>query len=95
MKEKIRKECYRRVRAVLQSELKAKNKLEAINTLAIPVASCGFNVVNWNLEEIKRIVRKIRKLVILDRMHHPTTDVSRMYIPRKEGGRGKINLEMT
>ena len=46
MKEKIRKECYRRVRAVLQSELKAKNKLEAINTLAIPVASCGFNVVN-------------------------------------------------
>ena len=60
MKEKIRKECYRRVRGVLQSELNAKNKLEAINPLAIPVVTYSFNVVNWNLEEIKRIDRKIR-----------------------------------
>ena len=58
MKEKIRKECYRRIRAVLQSELNAKNKLEAINTLAISVVSYRFNVVNWNLEEIKRLDRK-------------------------------------
>ena len=28
-------------------------------------------------------------------MHHPKADVSRMYIPRKEGRRGMINLEMT
>ena len=94
MKEKIRKECYRRVRVLLQSELNAKNKLEAINTLAIPVVSHSFNVVNWNLEDIKRINRKIRKLMTLNRMHHPKADVSRMYIPRKEGGRGMINLEM-
>ena len=80
---------------MLQSELNAKNKLEAINTSAIPVASYSFNVVNWNLEEIKRIDRKIRKLMTLNRMHHPKADVSRMYIPRKEGGRGMINLEMT
>ena len=94
MKEKIRKECYRRVKAVLQSELNAKNKLEAINTLAIPVVSYSFNVVNWNLEEIRRIDRKIRKLMTLNRMHHPKADVSRMYIPRKEGGQGMINLEI-
>ena len=66
MKEKIRKEYYRGVRAVLQSELNAKNKLEAINTLAIPVISYSFNVVNWNLEGIKRIGRKIRKLMTLN-----------------------------
>ena len=60
MKEKIRKECYRRVREVLQSELNAKNKLEPINTLAISVVSYSFNVANWNLEEMKRIDRKIR-----------------------------------
>ena len=28
-------------------------------------------------------------------MHHPKADVSRMYIPKKEGGRGMIYLEMT
>ena len=49
------------VRGVLQSELNGKNKLEAINTLAILVVAYSFNVVNWNLEEIKRIDRKIRK----------------------------------
>ena len=31
----------------------------------------------------------------LNRMHHPKVDVSRMYIPRKEGGRGMKNLGMT
>ena len=46
MKEKIGKECYRRVRAVLQSELNAKDKLEAINTLAITVVSSSFNILN-------------------------------------------------
>ena len=28
-------------------------------------------------------------------MHPPKGDMSRMYIPRKEGGRGMKNLEMT
>ena len=95
MEKKKKKECYRGVRAVMQSELNAKNKLEAINTLAIPVVSYSFNVVNWNLEEIKRKDRKIRKLMTLNRMHHPKADVSRMYLPKKEGGRGMINLQVT
>ena len=38
--------------------------------------------------------RKIRKLLTLNRMHHPKADVSRMYVPRKEERRGMINLEM-
>ena len=39
MKEKIRKEYYRRIRMVLKSELNAINKIEAINTVAIPVVT--------------------------------------------------------
>ena len=27
-------------------------------------------------------------------MHHPKVCVNRMYVPRKEGGRGMINLEI-
>ena len=49
MKEKIRKECIRRVRSILKTELNSKNKLTAINTLAIPVVTYSFNVINWNL----------------------------------------------
>ena len=33
-------------------------------------------------------------MVTLNRMHYPKADVSRMLIPRKEGGRGMTNLEM-
>ena len=30
----------------------------------------------------------------LNRVNHPKADLSRMYIPRKKGGRGLKNLEM-
>ena len=43
MKENIRKECYGRVRAILHTELNAKNKLEATNTLAIAVVQFQCN----------------------------------------------------
>ena len=46
MKEKIRKECYRQVRAILHTEMNAKTKLDAMNTLAIPVITYSFNVIN-------------------------------------------------
>ena len=94
MKGKTRKDCYRRVRAILHTELNAKNKLEAITTLAIPVVTCNFNVINWNLEKIRRMDRKIWKLLSLNRMHHPKSDINRIYVPRKGRGRGMINLEM-
>ena len=54
MKEKIRKECYRRIRMVTKSELNAINRVEAINTLAIPVVAYIFNIVDWKLKEIRK-----------------------------------------
>ena len=38
-KEKVRKEFYRRVRAILQTELNARNAIMAINSLAIPIVT--------------------------------------------------------
>ena len=37
MKEKKRKECNRRVRLILRTEVNGRNKVEAINSLAFPV----------------------------------------------------------
>ena len=37
MKEKIRKEYNRRVRLILGTELSGRNKVEASNSLAVPV----------------------------------------------------------
>ena len=94
MKEKIRKECLRRVRSIMKTELNSKNRITAINTIAIPVVSYSFNIINWNLSEIKRLDAKIRKMFTISRMHHPKADVERLYVPRKEGGRGLIQLEL-
>ena len=49
MKEKIMIECYRQVRAILKTELNSTNKLEVVNTLAMPVVQYSFNVINRTL----------------------------------------------
>ena len=53
MKVKVRKEYYRRRRLVLKSELNATNRFEAINTLAVPVVTYSFNIINWKLVRLR------------------------------------------
>ena len=50
MEEKIRKDCYRRARAILKTELNSANRIEAINTLAIPVVTNSFNKINGHYQ---------------------------------------------
>ena len=64
--------------------------VEAINTLAIPVVAYSFNIVDWQMKENNR---KTRKLLTLQKMHHPKAVVDNL--PRNEGGRGLIQLEAT
>ena len=49
MKVKIRKEYKRRIKLVLKSELNARNKIAAINTLAVPQSSTAMEslIGNW------------------------------------------------
>ena len=95
MKEKVRKEYYRRVKMVLKSELNSSNKVSAITALVIPVVAYSINIINWQMKEIKKMDAKTRKLFTMHKMHHPKADEDRMYLPRKEGGRGLIQLECT
>ena len=94
-KEKVRKEYYRRIKMILKSELNSCNKITAINALAIPVVSYSLNVINWQMKEIRKMDAKTRKLMTMYRMNHPKADVDRIYLPRKEGGRGLMQLEYT
>ena len=95
MKEKIRKKYYGRMRMVLKSELNSANKLEAINTSAVPVVTCSFNIINWTLQELVKLDTKTRKFLTTYKIHHPKSDVDRLYLPRTEGGRGLIQLELS
>ena len=93
MKERVRKEYYRRVRLLLKTELNSKNRIQAINTLAIPVVQYSFSILNWNISDLQRMDRKTRKLLCCNRMLHPKSDVDRLYLPRSKGGRGLLQVE--
>ena len=49
----------------------------------------------WQMKKIRKMDAKTRKLMTIYRMDHPKADVDRVYLPRKEGGRGLIQLEYT
>lgn len=92
MKDKIRKEYYRRVRLITRSELNSLNKFQAINSLAVPVITYSFNILNWQHSELDKLDTKTRKILTMERMHHPRSDVHRLYQSRAQGGRGLIQI---
>jgi len=83
----------RRLRLVLGTELSAKNKIQAVRSLAVPVLRCSFGIVNWHQEELQKLDRKTRKLLTIHEQHHPKANIERLYVPRKQGGRGLMQLE--
>ena len=92
-KDKLKREYLRRLRLVLCTELRAKNKIQAIGSLAVPVLRKSFGIFNWHQEELQKLDRKTRKLLTIHGQHHLKADVDRLYVPRKQGGRGLMQLE--
>ena len=64
-----------------------------IGSLAVPVLRYSFGIINWHQEERQKLNRKTRKLLTIHGQHHPKTDVYRLYVSRKQGGRGLMQLE--
>ena len=93
MKERLKQEYRRRLRMIMKSELNARNKITATGALAVPVLRYSFGIINWRTEEIKHIDRKTRKMLTMHKMHHPKADIDRIYVKRKEGGRGLVQVE--
>jgi len=78
---------------ILKSELNARNKITATGALAVPMLRYNFAIINWRTEEIKKIDRKARKMLTMYKIHHPKADIDRLYVKRKEGGRGLVQIE--
>jgi uncharacterized membrane protein YgaE (UPF0421/DUF939 family) len=93
MKDRLKQEYNRRLRMILKSELNARNKITATGALAVPVLRYSFGIINWRLEEIKQTDNKTRKMLTMYKTHHPKADKDRLYVKRKEGGRGLVQIE--
>ena len=93
MKEQFVTEYRRRARTILKSKLNGKNKIKALNSWAVAVLRYGAGIINWRSDELKELDRKTRKLLTLYKVFHPKSDVDRLYLSRRKGGRGLMNCE--
>ena len=93
MKEKVRAEYKRRVKKVLRSELNGGNMISAINTWAVPLIRYSAPFLEWQRDEIKEMDRTTRKIMNMYNTVHPRDCVARLYLPRKEVGRGLMSVE--
>jgi len=92
---KVINEFYRRIRKVLSSKLHGRFKFLALNAYALPVISYTGGVVSWKDSELDTIDRRVRKLLTMNKGLHPRSDVTRLYLPRKDGSRGLKNVKNT
>jgi len=75
---------------ILKSKLNAKNTITVIGASAVPVLRNSFGIINWRLQEIRKIDMKTRKILTFYKMHHPRADIDRQYVKRAEGGRSLL-----
>ena len=92
MKDKIKKE-YPRTRKLLETKLSCRNLIKGINTWAVLLVRYSGPFLKRTKEELKQMDQRTRKLMTMHKALHPTDDVDRLYVSRKEGGRGHTSIE--
>lgn len=93
MKESVRKEYFRRVKAVAKSKLYAGNLMRAVNGWAVSVVRYTAGVLEWNRKELKAMDTKTRKILTMNGAFNRRSSVDRLYMKRKDGGRGLMSVE--
>ena len=86
MKEKTSKEYLRRTR-----NLCSRNLIKGMNTWAVPLVRYSEPFMKWTSEELKQMDQRIRKL--MQKALHPRDDGDRLYVSKKEAGRGLTRIE--
>ena len=93
MKLKVSDEYFRRLKKVLKSKLNEGNLVQGVNTWTVSLLRYSAAFISWRKCELQATDRKTRKLFTIYGGLHPKSDVDRLYIPRKDGGRGLIAFE--
>ena len=93
MKEKVKKEYLRRARKPLETKLCNRNLIKGINIWAVPVVRYSGQFLKWTRKVLNQMDQRSRKLMTLYKALHPRDDVDKLYVSRKEGGRGLACIE--
>ena len=90
-KERVTTKYKKRVRKIWGSELSAYNKHLAHNTFALPLLTPTFGIVDWTIREIENL--DTRKILNMTENFNRNSDIDRLYLPRRNGGRGLKNVK--
>ena len=93
MKTIFRKEYIRRLKLVLKSKLNGRNKILAINIWAVSLLRYSGGIIRWNKDDVLEMNRRTRRLMTINGALHQKSDINRIYIPRRRGGRRLISAE--
>lgn len=91
---KVKEKIQVRLKSILNTQLSAINKVQAINTYALSVATYTFGVVKWTQTELEDLNRTTRVMCSRYGFHHPRSSIERFHLPRSKGGRGIHDLEI-
>ena len=95
MREKLEKDYLMKVKKICKTELTPKNKITAINQLAIPVLRYGFGIIDWPQYKLDQLDIKTRKILIRSKVIYRNQCHDRIYIPRRMGGLGLIEVNQS
>ena len=93
MKKRLTSEYFRRVKLLVKSKLYGGNVIKGINSWAVSVIRYTAGIIEWSKKELKALDIRTRKVMTMAGVFHQKRDVDRLYLPRKEGGRGLIAVE--
>ena len=88
VKKKVKAEYLRRVCKVLESKLNGGNRIKGIDTGAVSLLRYSTAFIDWNCAELTQLDRITGKLMTMHNAVHPKSNVDRLFIFRKDGGRG-------
>ena len=94
MKANIKEEYKCQIKLVLNSELNARNKIVAINTLGVPAVLYSYGVINLKLDEVQSLDKMTRKHLYMNQMLAKKAEVDRIYLLGQECGRSLMDLEI-
>lgn len=91
--QRIEDELLHRITLLLDTKLNAVNLFSAINEWAISLIDYPLGVLEFNDEWGKKLDSKVRKLLSRSSVFIEGAAIERLYLPRKELGRGLRNIQ--
>ena len=84
---------YSRTNTIWKSILSAKNKVKAYNLVCVELFSYCFGIIKWTKSALENLDKDVRKIMTMNKGFNKHSDVDRLILQRKNGGRGLVCIK--